>query len=77
MAQSRPVSRVRKVKTASANLFDVAGKLWMHHGFGYRLLTKQGGAWSAALHDPDGKPVVTCDLAAQVLDRAQTDFPCK
>jgi hypothetical protein len=60
-----------------ADLFGRAGKLWMHRGFGYLVLTKEGGAWSAALHDPDGKLVLTCELAAQALDRAQSDFPCK
>ena len=64
-------------KPVKGPLFEVDGTLWMHRGFGYLVLTKQAGAWSAALHDPDGKLVLTCDLAAGALDRAQNDFPCK
>jgi len=59
------------------DLAGTAGDLWMHRGFGYLVLSKENGAWSAALHDPDGKRVLTCDLAAAALDRAQTDFPCR
>jgi len=62
-------------KTVGANLFGVDGRLWMHHGFGYLVLTKQAAGWSAALYGPDGdKPVVTCNLAAG--DRTRTDLPC-
>lgn len=63
-------------KKVDADLFDVAGKLWMHYGFGYLVLTKKDGVWSAALNDQDGKLVLSCDLAKVGLDDAQGKFPC-
>jgi hypothetical protein len=65
-------------KPVDTTLFDVAGKLWLHHGFGYMVLARKDkdAEWSAALHDPDGKLLLTCNLAKAALDAAQSAFPC-
>jgi calcineurin-like phosphoesterase family protein len=45
-----------------ATLFGVAGKLWMRNTFGFAVLEKSGSAWTATLHDVDGKPIARCGL---------------
>jgi Calcineurin-like phosphoesterase len=63
-------------REVDAELFKVAGKLWMHYGFGYLVLTKQDAAWTGALHDANGRLLLTCNLATAALDDAQNKFPC-
>jgi hypothetical protein len=65
-------------KPIGTTLFDVAGQLWLHYGFGYMVLAKkdEDAEWSAELRDPDGKLLLTCSLAKTALDNAQNKFPC-
>ncbi len=50
--------------SATPNLFDVTGKLWMRHTFGFVVLEKSDRAatWTATLYDVDGKAIALCDL---------------
>jgi hypothetical protein len=48
--------------TAAANLFGVPGKLWMRNTFGFAVLEKPEGAWTATLYDVDGKAIAQCSL---------------
>jgi hypothetical protein len=78
LAEEAKYDRKALDKAVDGPLFDVAGKLWMHHGFGYLVLTKEPSGWSAALFDPDRKDaVVTCKLDSAALDGAQDKFPCE
>src|SRR5262249_18459277 len=60
-------------RVLEANLFDVAGRLWMHHGFGFMLLTRDEAGWTGILHDAAGEPRLRCDLKRAALDQARTD----
>ena len=55
---------INKLSSAAANLFGMPGRLWMRHAFGFAVLEKPDGAaaWTATLHDADGKIIARCDL---------------
>lgn len=52
----------KALDSTDATLFGVAGKLWMRNTFGFAVLEKSGSAWTATLHDVDGKPIARCGL---------------
>jgi len=58
--------------TAAATLFGVPGKLWMRNTFGFAVLERPEGAaaWTATLHDVDGKAIAQCSLG-------RSDAACK
>ena len=55
---------INKLSSAAANLFGMPGRLWMRHAFGFTVLEKPDGAaaWTATLHDADGRIIARCDL---------------
>jgi|GEM_PF-229887 len=54
----------KDVVSAAVNLFDVNGKLWLRHTFGFAVLEKSSASatWTATLYDVDGKAIARCDL---------------
>jgi len=52
----------KDLTAASPTLFGVPGKLWMRHTFGFTVLERDAAGWKATLYDPDGKPLVECQL---------------
>src|SRR5262249_29144007 len=57
-------------KAIDAKLFDVDGRLWLHHGFGFLMLRKGDAGWTGMLHDAAGNPKLRCALDRPTLDNA-------
>lgn len=64
-------------KAIDASLFNVPGRLWMHHGFGFLMLIKDDAGWAGTFYDTAGSPKLRCDLKRATLDKARVDFPCR
>ena len=56
-----------KTQTAPqpAEVYGVAGELWSRQEFGFAMLTRGDGGWTATFHDVAGTAKLACDLAAR------------
>jgi hypothetical protein len=54
------------------NLSDIAGNLWVDHGFGYILLERETSGSNATLYGVDGRGKLRCRLKTRARDTCTT-----